>query len=145
MEDGLPEIATPDAIEVLASPPLFKGDISLQYELVNAAVNVVKQIDICLQMENIVTGEVALTQACVQSSHNVIGLSAVAEGDYAMTLVCRSAVHPYTIFPSSEKVVKVGIHRNSAFVPTYEWKRVRAWESVPSGLEIRLVLSVLQY
>lgn len=137
IESGLPEIILPDDIEILAIPPLYNGDVSLQYNLFNPAMNVVKQIEICIQMENVITGLVVLPQSCVRSDHNMIGLKAIVEGDYRITLICRLAFAPFTSYPNSEKTSMVYIRRSSAFLPTYEWKRVHAWESVPAGLEIR--------
>lgn len=138
IEEGLPRVHLPQTeIELLASPPKYSRDISFQYVLLDAATNVVKQIEICVEMINTLTGVVALPNSCVRSDHNSLSLNSVAEGDYRVSFRIRLAYAPFTVFTATEQFLTVQIHRQTEFVPSYQWQRVREWESVPSGLEIR--------
>lgn len=140
VESGLPSIVVPREVELLASAPLFTGDISLQYQLSNAAMNVAKQIEVCIEMENSETGSLVLSQSCVRSDHNIIGLNGIAEGDYVLTFFLRMAHAPFEIYDSTKTATIVRIHRSAAFEPTYSWQRVHAWETIPTGLEVRSFL-----
>ena len=137
LEGGLPAIVAPSEIELLAIPPQMTGDVSFQYILESPAQYVLKQIEICIEMENVDTGVISLTRSCVRPDQNVIGLNAVAQGDYQLTLLARAAYPPHFVFEKSRKMVSVRIHSASSFTPSYEWAKVHAWESIPTGLEVR--------
>ena len=123
------------SIEAVASPPRYVSDIQLRYRLDEIASGSVEQLEACVRVLK-ADGTVLVSRTCLERGHDLISLSSIAEGDYMLHLGLRVAATG-TFIDSSEIKVPIGIHRLSDFIPTYEWKVVHEWESVPSGLEIR--------
>ncbi len=123
------------SIEAVATPPMYASDVKLRYKLDEIASGSVEQLEACVRVLK-ADGAVLVPRTCLERGHDLISLSSVGEGDYTLHLGVR-VVATGTFIDSSEIKVPINIHRQSDFIPTYEWKMVHEWESVPSGLDIR--------
>lgn len=138
-EDALPKIVIPEIIEVESQAPSFLGSFQFSYGLVGGARSAIEKVDVCVEMSKD-NGEVALSLSCIPPDQTSLSLSSIKEGDYNLRLALRSKGPHNTIFSTTIASSVVSIHRKSEFIPTYDWKPIHSWETVPSGLDIRLEL-----
>jgi hypothetical protein len=81
-----------------------------------------------------------LGETCISTSERTFALGNLPIGIYTAYLFLRST-NPIDRRESARATVSVEVHAAEEFVPSYEWRPLREWHTIPSGIETRLPLS----
>lgn len=117
---------------------------------------------VCIQISSETDPSVQLSHTCVSTGHTEFILEQLAPGVYVVVLSLKdyntnSNSHRETTDTTEESFsieknpqrwgksaseVNIEVRRLEEFVPTYDWQRLRAWHTIPSGIETRYCRSV---
>ena len=148
LEDILPSIFTypHDELDYAVTSAEDSTVIILNYHLVGES-SAIELVQVCVQVDpllDIDMREPLLRMTCLAPKDRSLQLSNMRIGSYNVKLVLRSLAAPQTFYASSRREIPLFIRLPEEFVPTYDWQELKAWHTVPSGLEIRLPLSESQ-
>lgn len=108
-------------------------------------VELLSHIDICLYLfPSSSSSSSSSTGGLSKMSHCIIAapfltfsLQQIPHGIHNYSLNLRSHHHPNIIFPSSQVEGKIIIEEMKEFIPSYDWKELKPWHTIPSGVETR--------
>ena len=143
LEDMLPSIVTypHDELDYAVTSAEDSTVVILNYHLVGES-SAIELVQVCVQVDPLPDMREPLLQiTCLAPKDRSLQLSNMRMGSYNVKLVLRSLAAPQTFYPSSLRDIPIYIRLPEEFLPTYEWQELKAWHTVPSGLEIRLPLS----
>jgi len=125
-------------------------DIAVPYHVMGLTT-IVQQLQMCIvlldqQHRNEVV--IRYSSSCLPSTYSELTLLSIKPGLYMMTLflavIDPDSGEPTMQYPSSKVSVPVTVQLPSEFVPSYDWKPLHPWHTIPSGIETRYVLLLLR-
>lgn len=123
-----------------------KGSASvvLDYHLTDSVA--LSLVQLCLTISRIsnnpaeARGEVLLAESCFKEQSNALTISrfplGLFQADYYLKSKGKTS-ELAQVFESSRVEVRIETRQLEEFIPTYEWKELHAWNSIPSGIETR--------
>ena len=141
------------ALEFVADIHSGVADIVVPYQTLGPRV-ILQQLHMCIVMLDQHHNNEEKTSpgsSCQPSTRSELTLSNIKPGVYILTLflavIDPDSGEPTIQYPSSEVTAAVSVQLPSEFIPSYEWKPLHAWHTIPSGIETRYALSyhVLSY
>ena len=103
---------------------------------VDGLLNAIQQVGVCLSIQD-ENGRDIVKHSCVPPSNNVMTLQKVPLGNYLAQLVLVNAKNINQIYSESRIYFDITTKEPIEFIPTYDWRPLRAWHTIPSGLETR--------
>lgn len=130
-------------------------EMQFLYELMyleSNVLNVVNQLYVCLNLlysaspsefDNHAHDIQTLVEySCVSAQNDYLSLTNMRAGFYKASLSIsidqRTPVTNVLVDTISDSVTRVEVHTMEEFIPSYEWKPLHAWHTIPSGIETRL-------
>lgn len=128
----LPRISLPNNVFYIVG-----GDINIEYKLSDTSMPI-NNINICLKLlsdDDIVL----LDYYCMSIIHTTFNLKNINTGRYKVVLSLKNSHNEY--YEDSKITVIINAIKSVEFLPSYEWEKIEAHETVPHGLEIILPLN----
>jgi len=113
---------------------------SFPHELLQQAAAL---LDVCITVQRVTsTGEEAVVPFyCLRKKDaSSFSISSLPVGKFSVGLVLRDSQNQQ-VFDSSKTTAHIEVGLPVEFVPSYEWQPLRAWHTIPSGIDTRLPLS----
>lgn len=102
---------------------------------VDGMKSALQQVGVCLQIFYTETKQEKLKYSCLPITNNVITLQNVEIGDYTAQMVLAKVSNAKDYFPTSKVEFPIIVKKPIEFIPTYQWQRLHAWHTIPSGIE----------
>jgi len=123
------------------------ADIVVPYQTVGPLV-ILRQLHMCIVIQDQHhnnDGRTSPVSSCQPSTRSELTLSNIKPGVYILTLflavIDLDSGEPMMQYPSSEVSTAVTVQLPSEFIPSYDWKPLHAWHTIPSGIETRYAIS----
>lgn len=133
--------------EFIADSHSGVADIVIPYQTVGPRV-ILRQLHTCIVMQDQHhnnEGRTSPGNNCQPSTRSELTLSNIKPGVYKLTLflavIDPDSGEPTMQYPSSEVSTAVIVQLPSEFIPSYDWKPLHAWHTIPSGIETRYAIS----
>lgn len=130
-------------LEYVADSHSGVADIVVSYQAVGPQV-ILQQLHMCIVMlDHHHNNEVKTSSgnSCQPSTQSELTLSNIKPGEYILTLflavINPDNGEPTLQYPSGEVSVAVTVQLPSEFIPSYDWKPLHTWHTIPSGIETR--------
>ncbi len=94
-------------------------------------------LDTCLLLSISDASVEPATLCAATAPYQQFSFSGLPRGTHSYSLTLRSHHQPTTTFPQSRVEGKVVVSNMTEFVPSYDWKELKPWHTIPSGLETR--------
>ena len=137
--DVLPSIVTSpqDELDYSVASAGDTATVTLNFDLIGVP-SAIQLVQTCIQVEHMSSNEEPLLRmTCLAPNDRSLQLFNMRKGDYVIKLTLRSLSMPQRLHISSLREIPLYIRLPEEFLPTYEWQELKAWHTVPSGLEIR--------
>lgn len=106
--------------------------------LLYSSVELLSHTDTCLYLYFNSTKGISKMSHCIVSAPNLkFNLQKIPHGIHNFTLSLRSHHHPEVTFPDSQIEGKIIVEHMIEFIPSYDWKELKPWHTIPSGVETR--------
>eukprot|EP01036_Dinobryon_divergens_P025422 gene25423-33968_t len=132
----LPTLIMQDTLQEYAANAASTADVTFTYQL-QGLPSAVAQVQACLQIFDLSTNTLILKPTCVPREHTEFTLSRMKVGRYKAILTLRNDLD-FTSYESTQREVEIDIRVPVEFKPSYDWQRLHAWHTIPSGIETRL-------
>lgn len=135
------------ASEFVADSHSGVADIVVPCQTVGPRV-ILRQLHMCIVMQDQHhnnEGRTSPDSSCQPSTRSELTLSNIKPGVYILTLflavIDLDSGESTMQYPSSEVSTAVTVQLPSEFIPSYDWKPLHAWHTIPSGIETRYAIS----
>jgi hypothetical protein len=108
-------------------------------------VGAVSQVQTCMTAFRVEEGrgkEPIVEFTCLAVEQRTVTLSPIPEGDYEVLLQLRMIAAPFTVL-ETVTALAAAVRPMVELVPTYEWQRLHAWHTIPTGIITRYVLCTI--
>jgi len=107
----------------------------------NGYIGAVSQVQTCLTVSKLAKDRVlpltvVVEFMCLAAEQRSVSLSPIPEGDYDVQLQLRMTSAPFALL-ESVCALSAAVRQMEELVPTYDWQRLHAWHSIPSGIITR--------
>lgn len=127
----------------IAATELVSNEISLGISTVlhpsfsNPAL--LSHFDTCLNL-NLVSEDSSepATLCAVTTPYQQFSLRHLPRGSHSYSVSLRSHHQPTVTFPQSQVDGQILVQNMTEFIPSYDWRELKPWHTIPSGLETRL-------
>lgn len=139
MDDVLPRLTILNPVQeyMLDETTHTAPQVDVQYQLEGSS-SVIKQLAVCVEIHKKDTEHsVLLPWNCLPTSSNLFSLSRVPGGEYTVLVVLASNVDNSLQYTSTMQKFTLSIRPAVEFEPTYDWRPLHAWHTIPSGIETR--------
>ena len=153
MDDVVPHLKLPNyrSEAVLEPPKDVVEEIQLPVSIVLRKdfpfIDVLQHLDCCLSLRfNASAPNDDPVQHCVQASASVSDVNVLAMhfslfqipvGEHHYTFHLRNRLPPHTEYSAESVQGVIEVRAQEEFQPSYEWAPLRAWHTIPHGLQTR--------
>ena len=141
LQELLPEIVleSPDELDYMVKTVDDIAMVDLNFDLVGAP-SAVQQVRVCVLVDDLSEGTSVLQLTCLPPNDRSLHLYNMRMGSYMVKLMLKSSNEPSSLFDSTLRAIPLEIRLPEEFVPSYDWQELKAWHTVPTGLEIRSIM-----
>jgi hypothetical protein len=134
LQELIPNIKLNEKIESVVNKNLL-----VPFEIDSSSMNVIERfLELCVALRLIDDSNPKyIINECSTSFKSPLTISNLNEGTYMVTLFFRNLKSMIHYGPVASVV---SIYEQSEFMPSYDWKPIQVYETVPSGLDIILPL-----
>lgn len=142
LSSNLPSLSIPNH-HIDAVVGMNGADINIDFAIMGLPA-AIQSVQPCLMVANLQLETYLLSFTCLAAAQRSLSLHKLPEGHHTAQLVLASISHPQVVFNETAVAVSIEARRAEEFVPTYDWQPLRAWHTIPSGIETRLGTSISQ-
>jgi len=113
----------------------LKKYLLIPFEIDSSSMNVIEHLELCVTISD--SNRKYIINECSTSFKSPLTISNLNEGTYMITLSFR---HSKSLIFYESVASVISIYKQSEFIPSYDWKPIQIYETVPNGLEIILPL-----
>lgn len=136
LSSAMPKILVHNTHDAVVDPIHNTASVRVDFG-VDGIPAALDQVLLCANLTHPATSLVLSSTVCLSSRSNNLALSKLPEGLNVLQLILRNAENTELFYPNTHVSVAIDARRTEEFVPSYEWRELRAWHTIPSGIETR--------